>query len=353
MASSTMSAAGRAISISPPLAPDTIRPLKDAFNRVHTYLRISLTERCSLRCIYCMPEAGIDLSPKSALLTTPELSRLTRVFSQRGIKKIRLTGGEPLLRKDIVEIAQGIPSNISNLGITTNGIVLRRYADSLLSAGVTNYNVSLDTLNERKFEILTRRKGLASVLGAIDTIGEDSRTDLLKINVVVMKGINDCEIIDFVRKTEHADLDVRFIEFMPFSENNWNNKYFVPYSDILGTISQEFPSLVKVADDPHDTCKHYRVNGWRGKIGVISSMTEHFCGTCNRLRITADGALKVCLHGNEEVSLRDAMRQGMNDDELNSLIDDALAKKHFKLGGSKDMHELAQSENRSMIRIGG
>lgn len=351
MPSSLVGAAARAIS--PPAAADTIRPLKDAFNRVHSYLRISLTERCSLRCIYCMPEAGIDLSPKPALLTTPELRRLTRVFAQRGITKIRLTGGEPLLRQDIVEIAEDIPPNISNLGITTNGIVLRRYAERLLNAGVTNYNISLDTLNERKFEILTRRKGLANVLGAIDTIGADARTDLLKINMVVMKGINDCEILDFVKKTEHSNIDVRFIEFMPFSENNWNNKYFMSYSDILASISREFPSLEKVPDDKNDTCKHYRVEGWRGKIGFISSMTEHFCGTCNRLRITADGALKVCLHGNEEVSLRDAMRDGMNDADINKLIDHALAKKHFKLGGSKDRHELAQSENRSMIRIGG
>lgn len=168
-----------------------------------------------------------------------------------------------------------------------------------------------------------------------------------------MRGVNEDELISFARLTEHLCLDVRFIEYMPFGGNRWNERRFVGYAEMLQRLSEEFGSLQKVSDGQNDTSKHYRVPGFKGRVGFITSMSNHFCATCNRLRITADGNLKVCLFGREEVSLRDPMRDGASDEELGRIIDDALAGKHWKLGGSDDRHDIAAKPNRSMIRIGG
>lgn len=330
------------------------RPLKDSFSRVHSYLRLSLTERCSLRCVYCMPAGGVDLTPRLELLTAPELGRLTSVFASRGVEKIRLTGGEPLVRSDAVQIAEriGAVEGISSLGITTNGLVLQRKLEPLLDAGVRHFNVSLDTLVPAKFELITRRPGHARVVEAVESAAAvpDAR---VKVNVVVMKGVNEEEVVDFAGWTEKSNIDVRFIEYMPFAGNRWSEGKFVSYPEMLETIAKRFGVLQRAEDGANSTSKHYRIPGFKGRVGFISSMTDHFCGSCNRLRITADGNLKVCLFGSEEVSLRDAMRDGASDTELNELIDAALFRKHWALGGSRDRHEIAVSENRSMIRIGG
>lgn len=175
----------------------------------------------------------------------------------------------------------------------------------------------------------------------------------LKVNVVIMKGINDDELAALCRLTEKHEIDVRLIEYMPFDGNRWNDAKFVSYATMLEILAKEYGSLERVQDGPHDTCKHYRVPGFMGRVGFISSMTDHFCGSCNRLRLTADGNLKVCLFGRDEVSLRDAMRKGMNDEELELIISKAVRGKHFKLGGNADMYDISKAENRSMIRIGG
>lgn len=327
--------------------------LTDTFGRPHTYLRISLTERCNLRCQYCMPEEGVELSPKEHLLTTPEILALSRLFVNEGITKIRLTGGEPLLRKDLLEIIEGLNAlrdlGLKNIGITTNGITLARKLQQLQQAGLDQLNISLDTLVPAKFEFVTRRKGFQHVMAAIDKALELDFHPV-KINCVVMRGTNEDEVCDFVTFTKDKPVDVRFIEYMPFDGNRWNFKRMVSYQQMLDMIQERWPDLQRLSDRPNDTSKAFKVPGFAGQIGFITSMSEHFCGTCNRLRMTADGNLKVCLHGNAEVSLRDQLRSNISEAELLEVIGAAVKRKKKQHAG---MSSLSKMKNRPMILIGG
>lgn len=366
--------------------------LTDNFSRQHDYLRISITERCNLRCTYCMPEEGVPLSPPSHLLTTPEISYLSALFVSQGVTKIRLTGGEPTIRKDIVPLMHEIGNlrskGLKELCITTNGIALHRKLDSMAEAGLTGVNLSLDTLDPFQFQIMTRRQGFSAVTRSIDRILEMKRLGAgikLKINCVVMRGINEREIIPFVEMGREKDVEVRFIEYMPFDGNKWAKGKMLSYKEMLGMIKGKYPELEKVRDEMNDTSKTFRVPGFRGRIGFITSMTHNFCGSCNRLRITSDGNLKVCLFGNAEVSLRNLLRQGNNgqpideqameaikqvemdrrqalpgdaqplgygqrERELLELIGMAVKRKKEKHAG---MGELENMKNRPMILIGG
>ncbi|EAS32028.3 molybdenum cofactor biosynthesis protein A [Coccidioides immitis RS] len=290
--------------------------LTDTFNRQHDYLRISITERCNLRCLYCMPEEGVPLSPPAHLLTTPEIVYLSTLFVSQGVTKIRLTGGEPTVRKDIIPMMQQIGKlrrdGLRELCLTTNGISLHRKLDSMAEAGLTGVNLSLDTLDPFQFQLMTRRKGFEAVMKSIDRILEMNELGArikLKINCVVMRGLNDREIIPFVEMGREKPVEVRFIEYMPFDGNKWSQGKMFPYKDMLRVIREKYPSLEKVQDHKNDTSKTYQVPGFAGRVGFITSMTHNFCGTCNRLRITSDGNLKVCLFGNAEVSLRDMIRK--------------------------------------------
>ncbi|KAJ9063084.1 hypothetical protein DSO57_1004013 [Entomophthora muscae] len=307
--------------------------LTDMFNRHHTYLRISLTERCNLRCTYCMPEEGVPLSPKEDILTTPEILKLATLFVNQGVTKIRLTGGEPTIRPDLFELMTGLSGlrnqGLKAIGMTSNGIALKRKLPKLLEYGLTSLNLSLDTINPFKFQILTRRKGFEKVIESLD-LAESLGIQQLKVNCVVMRGVNDMEVVDFVQLSEDRNLSIRFIEYMPFDGNRWNDKKMVPYKELLAKITAAYPNISKVQDDPNDTTKHYRVAGFKGNFGFISSMTDHFCGTCNRLRITADGNIKACLFGAAEVSLRDMMRGGSSDEDLLAMISAVVKKKKPK-----------------------
>ncbi|KAL4893677.1 hypothetical protein BDV59DRAFT_176945 [Aspergillus ambiguus] len=290
--------------------------LTDTFNRQHDYLRISVTERCNLRCVYCMPEEGVELSPPARLLTSPEITYLSSLFVSQGVTKIRLTGGEPTVRKDIVPLMQSIGelrrNGLRELCLTTNGISLHRKLEPMVEAGLTGINLSLDTLDPFQFQIMTRRKGLDAVMRSIDKVLELNKMGAgikLKINCVVMRGINDREILPFVEMGRDSPIEVRFIEYMPFDGNKWNQRKMVSYQEMLAIIREKYPALEKVTDHKNDTSKTYRVPGFQGRVGFITSMTHNFCGTCNRLRITCDGNLKVCLFGNAEVSLRDIIRK--------------------------------------------
>lgn len=303
--------------------------LTDTFHRQHDYLRISVTERCNLRCLYCMPEEGIELSPPSRLLTSPEIVYLSSLFVSQGVTKIRLTGGEPTVRKDIVPLMQEIgklrQNGLRELCLTTNGISLHRKLDAMVEAGLTGVNLSLDTLDPFQFQIMTRRKGFDAVMKSIDRILEMNKAGAgikLKINCVVMRGMNDREIVPFVELGREKPIEVRFIEYMPFDGNKWNKGKMFSYQEMLAVIREKYPTLEKVQDHKNDTSKTYQVPGFEGRVGFITSMTHNFCGTCNRLRITSDGNLKVCLFGNSEVSLRDIIRKE-NDGQP---IDEAAAK---------------------------
>nr|XP_039252042.1 molybdenum cofactor biosynthesis protein 1-like [Styela clava]XP_039252043.1 molybdenum cofactor biosynthesis protein 1-like [Styela clava] len=341
--------------------PDIVQPfshfLSDKFGRNHTYLRISLTEKCNLRCTYCMPEEGVDLTPKEHLLSTEEVIYLAKLFIRNGVDKIRFTGGEPLVRPDICEILSELnrlrtgndPAyhHFDTMGITTNGIVLAKKLPALLEAGLDSVNISLDTLVAEKFSFITRRNGWNHVVKSIYK-AVDSNLDSVKINCVVMRGLNDDEICDFVALTQNLPVDVRFIEYMPFDGNRWNQKKMLPYSEMLSLIHQKWPGLEKIQDHANDTSKAYKVPGFKGQIGFITSMSDNFCGTCNRLRITADGNLKVCLFGSSEVSLRDTIRSSKDESEIMNVIESAVKRKKKQHAG---MINIAQSKNRPMILI--
>ena len=298
-----------------------------------------------------MPAEGVELSPRDEILTFEEIERLARLFVRAGVRKIRLTGGEPLVRREVEHLVARLASieRLDSLAMTTNGVLLDRKAKILREAGLDSLNISLDTFRPDRFFAITRRKGLSRVLDSIQ-LSLDLGFDPVKINCVVMRGVNDDELTDFVALTESRPVEVRFIEYMPFAGNGWNDSSFVPYADMLAGIEQRFGTMTKGKDGPNDTTRWYRVPGWAGSVGFITSMSDHFCGTCNRLRITADGNLKVCLFGAAEVSLRDKMRAGATDDELETVIDAAVNRKAARHAG---MYELADADDRPMILIGG
>uniref|UniRef100_A0A1B6L4K3 Molybdenum cofactor biosynthesis protein 1 n=1 Tax=Graphocephala atropunctata TaxID=36148 RepID=A0A1B6L4K3_9HEMI len=324
--------------------------LTDTFGRQHTYLRISLTERCNLRCQYCMPADGVQLTPKNSLLTTAEILQLAKLFVRQGVTKVRLTGGEPTVHKDVVHIVESL-SNLKGLetvAITTNGLMLTRQLVELQRAGLDLLNISLDTLKPERFEQITRRKGWQKVIAGIDLAVQLGYTP--KVNVVVMRGLNDDEILDFVQYTADRPIDIRFIEYMPFTGNKWDGHKMVPFREMLEIIKTQYPGFHALSNQPNDTSKAYKVLDYKGQIGFITSMSNHFCGTCNRIRLMADGSLKVCLFGNTEISLRDALRNNCSEDDLLNMIGAAVRRKKKQHAG---MFNLAQMPNRPMILIGG
>ncbi|XP_066097627.1 molybdenum cofactor biosynthesis protein 1 isoform X1 [Saccopteryx bilineata] len=323
--------------------------LTDGFGRRHNYLRISLTEKCNLRCQYCMPEEGVPLTPKADLLTTQEILTLARLFVKEGVDKIRLTGGEPLIRPDVVDIVAQLHQleGLRTIGVTTNGINLARLLPQLQKAGLSAINISLDTLVPAKFEFIVRRKGFHKVMEGIHKAIELGYSPV-KVNCVVMRGLNEDELLDFVALTEGLPLDVRFIEYMPFDGNKWNFKKMVSYKEMLDTVRQRWPELEKLPEEESSTAKAFKIPGFRGQVSFITSMSEHFCGACNRLRITADGNLKVCLFGNSEVSLRDHLRAGASEEELLAIIGAAVGRKKQQHAG---MFNISQMKNRPMILI--
>jgi molybdenum cofactor biosynthesis protein A len=325
--------------------------LTDTFGRVHTYLRISLTERCNLRCQYCMPAEGVPLKPHADILTFEEIERIAALFVRAGVTKIRLTGGEPLVRKDVEEVVRRIGRipGLRTFAMTTNGLLIPKKLPALHAAGVNLLNISLDTLQADRFATITRREGFEVVLRAIDMAIEYGYRPV-KVNCVVMRGFNDDELADFVTLTQTKPIEVRFIEYMPFEGNGWADDRFMPYTEMIDRIVVRHPGLVRQDDGPNETSKTYRVPGYAGSVGFITSMSEHFCGGCNRLRITADGNLKVCLFGNAEVSLRDVIRAGATDEELGAVIEAAVLRKKAAHAG---MYNIAAGENRPMILIGG
>ncbi|KAI2472001.1 molybdenum cofactor biosynthesis prote [Annulohypoxylon bovei var. microspora] len=357
----------------PPAQPSRQQLLKDAkpfsdfltdtFQRQHDYLRISLTERCNLRCIYCMPEEGVPLSPPRELLTTPEVVMLSSLFVSQGVNKIRLTGGEPTIRKDILSLMNQIgalrPYGLRELCLTTNGIALHRKLEAMVEAGLTGVNLSLDTLDPWQFQIMTRRKGFDAVMKSIERVFELNKHGAgikLKINAVIMRGINDREIIPFVEMTREKDIEVRFIEYMPFDGNKWNEGKMFSYSEMLDRIREKFPGLEKVRDHKNDTSKTYRIPGFVGKIGFITSMTHNFCGTCNRLRITSDGNLKVCLFGNAEISLRDILRESNDGNPIDEEAYETMKKiemdRRQQISTEPTSLHLAPNEHRLLEVIG-
>ena len=327
--------------------------LKDSFGRRHNYLRISLTEKCNLRCTYCMPENGVVLSPKSYLMSTDEVINLAALFVKNGITKIRLTGGEPLLRKDFKDILTALSQMPIVLSVTTNAILIDRHIKTFKTCGLESINVSLDTLDAEKFDAITKRDQFDRAIQNIDLLMEHGFK--VKLNVVLMKDFNINEIIPFIQYTKDNEVSVRFIEFMPFDGNSWDKSKLVSYEEVLQRIKNEYADnkIESLPNEENFTARNFRIAGYTGNFGIISTVTNPFCDSCNRIRLTANGKLKNCLFSTAETDLLTTFRQG---GDIESLIQQAIWKKKAVRSGmtlDSDFENLANHDNRSMITIGG
>jgi len=324
--------------------------LIDRHGRRHSYLRMSITDRCNLRCTYCMPPQGIDWTPRAEILTADEIVRLGMIFVGMGITKIRLTGGEPLSRRDVGQIAErlGALPGLKTLAMTTNGISLAKRAADLRAAGLNALTISLDTLRRDRFKEIAKRDQFGAVMDGIEAALAAGFAPL-KVNVVVMRGVNDDEILDFVAWAKDQPVNVRFIEYMPFPDNHWSTGGLMPYAEMRALIQRDH-ELIPLVGDRNDVGKDFRIGGHQGTVSFVTSMTESFCGGCNRLRVTADGNIKSCLFHPAEQSLRDAMRAGGSDADIEALILSAVAGKQ---AAHPPMEELMTMKNRTMIEIGG
>jgi len=325
--------------------------ITDTYNRVHNYLRISMTDNCNLRCFYCMPEEDYEFTPASRLMQAGEIEALAKIFVGQGVNKIRLTGGEPLVRKDAADIILALSKLPVALTMTTNGTRLDDFLDVLKKANIHSLNISLDTLHREKFQLLTRRDQFEKIVNNIHLF---LRNDFhVKVNVVMMKGLNDNEINDFIAWTKDEPIHVRFIEFMPFSGNKWTSNKVFTWKEILEVAEQKY-EIVRLEDAKHDTAKKYMVPGHKGTFAVISTMSAPFCAGCNRMRLTADGKLKNCLFSKSETDLLTPFRNG---EDILPLIYQSIQSKAKMLGGqfTEDFAHIHAEEiaNRSMITIGG
>jgi GTP 3',8-cyclase len=320
--------------------------------RIINYLRLSVTDRCNLRCMYCMPEEGVDFVPHSQILSYEEMLRLVALSVKAGIRKVRLTGGEPLVRKGFIPFLEKLSAieDLKEISLTTNGVLLKEFASAIRSCGICRINVSLDSLNPQKFLRITGRDYFHRVLEGIEE-AEHLGFHPIKINVVAMRGINDDEILDFGRLTLAKPYHVRFIEFMPIGKNNgWTSDRFISADEILNTLRSlgELKALVHNSLD--GPAQRYRLQGAKGEIGVIGSISNHFCDQCNRLRLTAEGHLRGCLFSDDEIDIKTPLRQGRGDDDLLGIVKLAIDNK------PKD-HGLVQTDPKKCVRhmssIGG
>lgn len=324
--------------------------LIDCFGREHNYLRISITDRCNLRCLYCMPAAGVPLKKRQELLTYEEIFRIAFLLTNLGVKKIRITGGEPLVRPQAEVLAGKLAQipGLSQLALTTNAVLLAEKAQALRLAGVKAVNISLDSLRPERFQQITLRDEFTRVMAGIDA-AQAADFSPIKLNVVVMKGRNDDEILDFVDFVKDRGINVRFIEYMPFKGNTWSEDSVLSSREMKELIEQKFvlEPLEKTEDN---VAKDFAISGHTGKVSFISSMTESFCASCRRLRLTADGSIKTCLFSNAEINLKDKLRNDCSDADIEEMILYALSKKPES---HPPMEELASIANRAMVDIGG
>lgn len=295
--------------------------LIDTFGRTVTDLRISLTDRCNFRCVYCMPEEGVAWTPTETMLTADELHRLVGIFTSLGVETVRLTGGEPLLRREIIDIIGRLHTDHPQveLSLTTNGFLLRRYAQDLAAAGLSRVNISLDSLQADRFARITRRDALHTVLDGIDA-ARAAGLHPIKINVVVVRGFNDDELQSFAELAHSTGVSVRFIEYMPLDAGGeWDRQSVVAGDELLESAESVFPLIAE--ERGHEPAARYRfADGMRGELGFINSVTAPFCDRCNRVRLTADGQLRTCLFAVVETDLRTPLRGGARDAELAGLI---------------------------------
>jgi cyclic pyranopterin phosphate synthase len=306
--------------------------LLDGHGRAISDLRLSVTDRCGFRCRYCMPAEGMRWLERSELLSFEELERLARVLVEMGIRDVRLTGGEPLVRRELPRLAgmlAAIPG-LRELSLTTNGYQLERDAEALVSAGVNRFNVSVDSLQRERFSEMTRRDALDKVLRGLETLASFPEAHPIKVNAVAIRGFTEAEVIPFARFAREHPYEVRFIEFMPLdADHAWSADDVLPGEEIRAAINEVFP-LEPEPREPNATARTYRFADGRGRIGFINPVSEPFCGDCNRIRVTADGQLRTCLFSLRETDLRSLLRGDADDDELELALRDAIWRKELK-----------------------
>jgi GTP 3',8-cyclase len=326
--------------------------LVDSFGRVVNYLRVSVTDRCNLRCQYCMPADGVPWIPREQILSFEEIVRIVRLMIQLGITKIRITGGEPLVRRDLPELIEQLITlpGVEDISLTTNGVLLASQAHALFAAGLGRINISLDSLRPESFASITRANLFGRVKEGIQA-AVDAGFDPIKLNMVVIRGVNDDEIADFARLTGQSRFEVRFLEYMPLDGyGNWDRTKLVSGAEILERLRAVGELESVPSDDPSEVAQRFRLQGFEGKIGLILPVTAPFCANCSRLRITAEGFLKNCLFGQEEWNVRDLMRSGGSDDDVRAMIRLSVFRKKAAFGGL-DL-DLDRS-TRNMSQIGG
>ncbi|PKF76057.1 GTP 3',8-cyclase MoaA [Chryseobacterium sp. PMSZPI] len=327
--------------------------LKDKFGRHINYLRLAVVDRCNLRCTYCMPENGLTWIKQHELMTDEEMLRICSVFTDLGIDKIRITGGEPFVRKNCIDLIEKISKleGLTDLSLTTNGLLTGQYLPQLKEFGVKSVNLSLDTLNEDRFFTITRRKSFDKVMKTLD--GLLKYHFKVKINTVVMENQNIEDIVPLVGLTKELPVDVRFIEEMPFNGNDTNISLKWNYPQIYKYIQEHFPTIEKIADPKSSTAYHYKIPGFKGDVGIIAAYTRSFCGDCNRIRITPSGILRTCLYEGGGINLKDEIRSGKTDQELKEIIINSIDKKP-KDGWEAEKLTLTDSSiHQSMATIGG
>ncbi len=327
--------------------------ITDSYGRSINYLRLAVTDRCNLRCTYCMPADGLNWLPHRELMTYGEMRRICALLVKMGVEKIRITGGEPFVRKDLLPFLQDISriGGLRELTLTTNGLLTAPFVPELKKMGITTVNLSLDTLDRDRFIRISRRDALDKALKTLDALL--THDIAVKINAVVMENSNTDDIIPLVQLTKTLPVSVRFIEEMPFNGGartislRWN------YLRILAHIRDHFPGLQKIADSPHATAYGYHIPGHKGDIGVIAAYTRSFCGSCNRIRITPTGMVRTCLYEAGSFNLKQAMRNGCTDDDLQGLLAAAILKKPKDGWQAQDMLVAQKLEQQSMATIGG
>jgi cyclic pyranopterin phosphate synthase len=307
-----------------------MEPLLDGHGRRIGDLRVSVTDRCNFRCQYCMPAEGLPWLERADVLHFEEIERLVALLASMGVTDVRLTGGEPLVRRDFPALVGMLAPLVEDLSITTNGYLLERDAEALVRAGATRFNVSIDSLQRDRFFEMTRRDALPRVLRGLEVLAGFPEAHPIKVNAVAMRGFTEHEVLPFASFAREHPYEVRFIEFMPLdADHAWTADSVLPGSEIRAIIEQRWP-LEPVEREPHATARVYRFADGRGSIGFINPVSEPFCGDCNRIRLTADGRLRTCLFSLNETDLRGPLREGADDGELERIIRDAVWRKELK-----------------------
>jgi cyclic pyranopterin phosphate synthase len=336
-----------------PGAKAATRSLIDGYGRQISDLRISVTDRCNFRCVYCMPEEGMQWLKRETILSFEEIERIARIGVELGIEEVRLTGGEPTLRPDLPDLVERLARlPLRSLSLTTNGFLLRSLAAPLAEAGLKRINVSLDTLQHDRFHQIARRRGLDEVLGGLEELERHPSISPIKVNVVAMRDFTEDEVVAFAKLSRRKPYVIRFIEFMPLdADGNWQRERVLSGTEIKAIIERDFMPLVAVPAEPSSTSRRYTFADGIGELGFINPVSQPFCGTCNRIRLTADGQVRTCLFSIDEWDLRGALRSNASDEQLADILIEAV--RHKELKHRINEGEAFQRASRSMSQIGG